>query len=116
MFIHAPQKKLISFSVYVGDFEMEGKKNNLKPHVRHIEERKDPEEPMFSLDQEILVCTHRECKMHSKIGKERKNLVESLISAGFIKQRPGCGGLHTDIVAWTYDMEGHAQKMHGKTM
>ena len=47
---------------------------------------------------------------NGKIVEEYKNLFESLISAGRIKQVLGCEKSSAEVLAWSCDMEGHAKK------
>ena len=56
------------------------------------------------------MCTQRECKHNLKIVQENKDLLESLISAGIVKQLLGWERSRADAVAWSYDMAGHAKK------
>ena len=67
-------------------------------------------EPRSLLDQEYLGCTQRECKPNLKIVQTRKDLLESLISAGTFKQLLGWEMSHVDTIAWSSDMEVHAKK------
>ena len=70
----------------------------------------DLEEPTTLLDQVYLGCTQRECKQNMKIVQENKDLLESLISAGTIKQLLGWERSHPDTVVWSYDVEERAKK------
>ena len=70
----------------------------------------DLEEPTPLLDQPHLGSTQRECTSNVKIAQENKDLLESLISARTVKQKPGWEKSHADTVAWSHDVEGHAKK------
>ena len=59
-------------------------------------------------DQVCLGCTKRDGKPNLKIVLEINDLLESMISAGTIKQLFGWERSHADAVAWSCDMEGHA--------
>ena len=88
----------------------EGKKNNLKRMWDKLMQQVDLEEPPPLLDQENLGCTQRECKPNLKIVQGNEDMLESLVSAGTIKQLPRWERSHADTVAWSYDMEEHAKK------
>ena len=62
------------------------------------------------LDHVYLRCTQRECKPNEIIIEEYTKMFESRISAGATEQLPQWEKLHAKTVAWSYDMEGHAQK------
>ena len=58
----------------------------------------------------ILGCTQRECKPNETIIGQYKKMFESRISVGGTEKLPGWEKPHPQTVAWSYDMEGHAQK------
>ena len=62
------------------------------------------------LDHVYLGCTQRECKPNEIIIDECRKLFESRVSAGATEKLPGWANPHAQTVAWSYDMEGHAQK------
>ena len=74
--------------------------------MKHV----DLGEPTSLLDPVNLECTQRKCNPNwkNKNVQESKDLLESLISAGTVKQLPGWESSHADTVARSYDMEGHA--------
>ena len=90
-------------SVYVDDI-----KNGLsETHVGYILMKQvDQGEPTSVLDQVIPWCTQRKCKPKLKIVQENKDL----ISAGTVKELPGCERSLAGTVAWSHDMKGHAKK------
>ena len=70
------------------DIKMTGKKQNVAPMWKKLMENVDIDEPTSFLDHVYLGCTQRECK----------------------PRRSGWQQPHAQTVAWSYDMEGHAQK------
>ena len=70
----------------------------------------DLDEPTSFLDHAYLGCTPRECKPNEIIIEQHKEMFESCISAGATEKLPGWRKPHAKTVAWSYDMEGHAQK------
>ena len=67
-------------------------------------------EPTLFLDHVHLRCTQRECKPNETFKNEYRKMFESRISAGATENLPGWEKPHAQIVAWSYDMEGHAEK------
>ena len=70
----------------------------------------DFDEPTSFLDHVYLRCTQRECKPNETIIEQYAKMFESRISAGATEKLPGWQKAHAQTVAWSYDMEGHAQK------
>ena len=68
------------------------------------------DEPTSFLDREYLGCAHRQCKPNEKISEHYKKMFESHLSTGATEKLPGWQKLNAKTVAWSYDMEGHAQK------
>ena len=68
------------------------------------------DEPTSFLDHENLGCTQRECKPNETTVEQYTNMFESRISAGATEKLSGWQKPHTQTVAWSYDLEGHAQK------
>ena len=62
------------------------------------------------LDHVYLGCTQRQCKPNETIKEQCKKMFESRISAGATEKSAGWEKLHAKMVAWSYDMEGHAAK------
>ena len=100
----------VCLSVCVDDIKKwEAEKKRPETHVGHTVDDK-----LISGNEHLcqikyyLACTQRECKPNLKIVQESKDLLESLISEGFVKQSPGWERSHADTIAWSSDMEGHA--------
>ena len=55
-------------------------------------------------------CTQRECKLNDTIIEQKTKMFESRISVETTEKLPGCEKPHAKTVAWSYDMEGYAQK------
>ena len=55
-------------------------------------------------------CTQRECKQNETIIEQYTKMFESRLCAGAKEKLPGRQKPHTQTVAWSYHMEGHAQK------
>ena len=94
--------------------KMAGKKQNLAPMWKKLMKNIDLDEPTSFLDHVYLGCTQRECRPDEIVVEKHKEMFESRISAGAMEKLPGWAKPHAKTVAWSYDMEGHAQKMHGK--
>ena len=70
----------------------------------------DLDEPTTFLDHVYLGSTQSECALNEIIMEQYKEMFESRISAGALEKLPGWERLHAKTVAWSCDMEGHAQK------
>ena len=57
-----------------------------------------------------LGCTQRECKSNAIIIEQCTKMFGSRISVGATEPLPGWEKTHAKTVAWSHDMEGHAQK------
>ena len=79
---------------------MVGKKQNMAPMWKKLIKKADLDGPTPLLDHENLGCTQRECQSNQIIIKEYTKMFESRISAETIET----------LLAWSYDMAGHAQK------
>ena len=97
------------FSEKVDDITMAGKKQNVAPMWKQMMKNVDLGEPTSFLDHVYLGCTQRECKPNETTVEQYKKMFESRISAGATEESSGIGELHAQTVAWSYDMEGHAQ-------
>ena len=80
--------------MYVDDFQLAGKKQNLYPVLEALMKEVDLEELTSFLDHVYLGCTQRECR----------------ISAGATAKLHSSGKPEANISTWSYDMEGHAKK------
>ena len=97
-------------SVLVDDIKMAGKNQNMAPMWNKSMKNVDIDEPTSFLDHVYLGWTQRECKPNEATAGKYKKMFESRISAGATEKSPGCEKPHAKTVAWSYDMEGHAQK------
>ena len=70
----------------------------------------DIDERTSFLDHVYLGCTQRECKPNETIIEKCTKMFGSRISVGATEKLPGWQKLHAQTGAWSYDMEGHAQK------
>ena len=109
MFVH--RKQGLFLSVYVDDINMAGKKQNMALMWKKLMKNVDIDEPTSFLDHVYLGCTQRECKPNETIIAQYTKMFGSRISAGATETLPGREKLHAQTAAWSYDMEGHAQKM-----
>ena len=89
---------------------MAGKKLNMAPMWKKLMKNVDIDEPTSFLDHACLECTQRECKPNETIIEQFWKMFESRISAGATDKLPGWEKRHAQTVAWSCDMEGHAQK------
>ena len=70
----------------------------------------DLKESTSFFDHFYLRCTQRECKPNETIIKEYTKMLESRISAQATEKLLAGKKPHAKTTAWSYDMEGHAQK------
>ena len=84
---------------------MAAKKQNVTPMWKIWMKNVDFDEPTSLLDHVYLGCTQRECKPNEIIIEQHREMFESRLPAGATERLP-----HAKTVAWSYDMEGHAQK------
>ena len=70
----------------------------------------DIDEPTSFLDHVYLRCIQRERKSNKTIIEQHKKMFGSRISEGATEKLPGWEKPQAQTVAWSYDMEGHAQK------
>ena len=75
------EKGLFS-SVYVDDIKLAGKKQNLDPMWKVLNEEVDLGEPTSFLDHVYLGCTQRQCEISKNIVDKYRTMFESRISAG----------------------------------
>ena len=92
------------------DVKIAGIKQNMAP-MWNDEKNVDLDEPTSYLDHVYLGCTHHEYKPNETVVDEFREMFESRIFTGATEKIPGCEKqLRAKTVAWSYDMEGHAQK------
>ena len=100
------QKQELFLSVYVDDIEMAGRTQNMAPMWKKLMELFDLDEPTSFLHHENFACTQRNEDMVVK--KEKFSNHEFLIPQ--LKKKTGWEKPHAKTVAWSHDMEGHAEK------
>ena len=101
---------VFSVSVRGCDIKMAGKKQNLALMRKKLMKHVDIDEPTSFLDRVYLGCTQRECEPNGTIIEQYTKMFESRISAGTTVKLLGWRKHHAQTVAWSYDMDGHAQK------
>ena len=77
-----------------------------KKLMKHV----DLDEPTPFLDHAYLGCTQRECELNEYTVEKHKDMFGSRISAGATENYQDGGKPHAKTSAWSYDMEGHAEK------
>ena len=82
LFVH--RVKGLFLSVYVDDIKLAGKKQNLDPMWKLLNQ----EEPTSFLDHENLGCTQRQCEISQNIVDNYRTMYESRISAGGLEKLP----------------------------
>ena len=106
LFVH--REKGLFLSLYVDDIKLAGKKQNLDPMWKILNQEVDLGEPTSFLDHVYLGCTQRQCQVSKDIVDNYRTMFESRISAGGTEKLPFPQNLR--ISSWSYDMEGHAKK------
>ena len=94
--------------MYVDDFKLAGKKQNIVPMWKVLNKQVDLGEPTSFFDHEILGCTQRQCEISKDIFDNYRIMFESRFSAGATEKLPCSENMC--IFSWSYDMEGHAKK------
>ena len=69
------------FIVYVDDIKLAGKKQNLDPMWKLLNQEVDVGEPTSFLDHVYLGCTQRQCEISKGIVDNYRTMFESRISA-----------------------------------
>ena len=77
--------------MYVDDFQLAGKKQNIDPMWKIHMKDADLGEPTSFFDHVYLGCTQRECQTSKDIVDNYRNIFESRISAGATEKLP-CSG------------------------
>ena len=80
------REKGLLLSVYVDDIKVDGKKQNIVPMWKVLNEEVDLGEPTSFLDHVYLECTQRQCEMSKDIVDIYRTMFESRISAGGTEQ------------------------------
>ena len=65
---------------------------------------------MRFVDHVYLGRTQRERKPNDILVDEYSKMFESRISAGATEKLAGSAEVNAHVIAWSYDLEGHAQK------
>ena len=106
LFVH--REKGLFLSVYVDDIKLAGKKQNINPMWKVLNEEVDLGEPTSFFDHVYLGCTQRQCEIRKDVLDNCRTMFESRISAGATEKLQCSENL--SISSWSYDMEGHAKK------
>ena len=110
MLICEPRRKGLLLSVYVDDFKLAGKKQNIDPMWKVLVKEVDLGEPASFLDHVYWGVRNGSANQAKLLSTIAKNMCESRISAR-AKEKLLCSGKpDADIFSWSYDMEGHAKK------
>ena len=94
--------------MYVDDIKLAGKKQNIDPMWKVLNNEVVLGEPASFLDHVFLGCTQRQCETSKDIVDNHRTTFESRISAGATEKLPCSENLR--ISSWSYDMVGHAKK------
>ena len=78
LFVH--RVKGLFLSVYVDDIKLVGKKHNIDPMWKVLNEEVDLGEPTSFLDHVYLGCTQRQCEVSQNVVDNYKTMFESIIS------------------------------------
>ena len=82
--------KGLSLSVYVDDIKLAGKKENMNPMWKVLNQKVDLGEPTSFFDHMYLGCTRRHCETRNHILDKYRTLFESGISVGATEKLPSC--------------------------
>ena len=74
--------------MYVDDIKLAGKKQNLDPMWKVLNEEVDLGEPTSFLYHENLGCTRRQCEIIKDVVDNYRTMFESRISAGGVEKLP----------------------------
>ena len=108
-FVH--RKQDLFLSVYVDDIKMAGRKQNMAPMWKRLMKFVYFDEPTSFLDHVFLGCTQRACKVKESTIDQYRDMFESRISVTVTEKLPQWEkNLTQRTVAWSHDMEGHAQR------
>ena len=94
--------------MYVDDVKLAGKKQNIDPMLKVLNNEVDLGEPTSFLDHVCLGCTQRQCEISKDSVDNYRAMFESRISSVRIEKLPYSENHR--ISSWAYDMEGHAKK------
>ena len=108
MHVRSSETKVVLVSI-CGCIKMAGKKQNMIPCGEEKSKMWTLTNPHHILTS-ILGCTQREGKPNETITEQCQKMFESRISVRATEKLPGWEKPHAQTVAWSFDMEGHAQK------
>ena len=89
-------------------WKLAGKKQNLNPMWKLLNNEFDLGEATSFLDHVYLGCTQRQCEISKDFVDKYRAMFQSRISAGETEKLPYSENFR--ISSWSYDMEGHAKK------
>ena len=95
-------------SVYVDDIKLAGKKQNIDPMWKLLNQEVDLGEPTSFLDLVYLGCTQRQCEISKVIVDNYRTMLDPRISAGGTEKHPYSKNLR--ISSRYNDKDGHAKK------
>ena len=90
------------------DIKSAGKKQNIDPMWKVLNQEVALGEPTSFLDHENLGCTQRQSEISKDIVDDYRTMFESRISAEGTEKLPF--SQNHCISSWSYDMEGHAKE------
>ena len=93
--------------MFVDYIKLAGKKQNIDPMWKVLNNEVDLGEPKSFLDHEKLGCTPRQCEISKVIVDNYRTMFESRISAERTEKLPYSENYR--ISSWSFDMEGHAK-------
>ena len=82
----------------------------MAPTWKKLRKNAEIDEPTSFLDHVCSGCTEGECKPTETVIERCTKMFESRIFAGGTEKLSGWQKPQAHTVAWSYDMEGHAQK------
>ena len=106
LFVH--REKRLFLSVYVDDIKLAGKKQNLKPMWKLLNEEVDLGEPTSFLDHVYFRVYSTTTPNKQRYCGQLQNHVRIENFSGRTEKLPSPQNLR--ISSWSYDMEGHAMK------
>ena len=108
LFVH--RKQGLFLSICVDDINIAGKKQNLAPMWKKLMKNVNLDEASSFFYHVYLGCVQRECKPNETMIEEYTKMFESRISAGATEKLLGWEKPNAQTVAWSCEMDGHAQK------
>ena len=96
--------------MYVDDFQLTGKKQNMDPMWKIYMKDVDLGEPTLFFYHVYLSCTQRECQTSKDIFRQLQKYVRIQDFRWDHGKLFVSGKSDANISSWSYDMEGHAKK------